>query len=136
MNILRLGVIGTGSVVREIYQHLYFRSVYAPLIKVAAICDSSEEALKSFGDAWKIPEKDRFRDYRDMFRRGGLDAVAVNTPDSLHREPTIAALEAGLDVLLPKPTADKVVDAHAMIQTLKTTGRFLGWTSTSVRIPP
>ena len=126
MNTLRLGIIGTGSVVREIYQHLYFRSVYAPLIKVAAICDSSEEALKSFGDAWKIPEKDRFRDYRDMFRRGGLDAVAVNTPDSLHREPTIAALEAGLDVLLPKPTADKVVDAHAMIQTLKTTGRFFG----------
>jgi predicted dehydrogenase len=35
-------------------------------------------------------------------------------------------MEAGLDVVLPKPTADKVVDAHAMIETVKKTGRFLG----------
>ena len=126
MNTLRLGIIGTGSVVREIYQYLYFRSAYSPLVKVAAICDSSAEALKSFGDTWKIPKAQRFTDYREMLRRGGLDAVAVNTPDSLHREPTVAALEAGLDVILPKPTADKVTDAHAMIETLKKTGRFLG----------
>ncbi len=126
MNSLRLGVIGTGSVVREIYQYLYFRSAYSPFVQVAALCDSSAEALKSFGDAWKVPESRRFTDFREMLRRGGLDAVAVNTPDSLHREPTIAALEAGLDVVLPKPTADKVVDAHAMIQTVKKTGRYLG----------
>jgi predicted dehydrogenase len=55
-----------------------------------------------------------------------LDAVAVNTPDSMHREPTIAALKAGLDVILPKPTADKVIDAHAIAETIASTGRFLG----------
>jgi predicted dehydrogenase len=126
MNTLRLGVIGTGSVVREIYQYLYFHSVYSPLVQVVGICDSSPEALRSFGDAWKIPDKARYGDYRDMIRKGGLDCVAVNTPDSLHREPTIAALEAGLDVVLPKPTADRVTDAHAMIEAAKRTGRFFG----------
>ncbi len=55
-----------------------------------------------------------------------LDAVAVNTPDSTHREPVIAALEAGLDVVLPKPTADRIADAHAMIEAVRATGRFLG----------
>jgi len=95
-------------------------------VKVVAICDTSPEALRTFGDAWKIPEKARFTDFRALLLQEGLDAVAVNTPDSMHREPTIAALEAGLDVVLPKPTADKVVDAHAMIEAAKTTGRFFG----------
>jgi predicted dehydrogenase len=123
---LRLGVIGTGSVVREIYQYLYMRSRYSPGIQIAAICDTSERALAEFGDQWKIPVGRRYRDYREMIAAGGLDAAAVNTPDSMHREPTIAALKAGLDVVLPKPTADSVRDAHEMLETVRATGRFLG----------
>ena len=121
MNTLRLGVIGTGSVVREIYQHLYFRSVYSSVIKVAAICDVNAEALNTFGDEWKIPDTARFTNFMDMIERGGFDVVAVNTPDSMHREPTIAALKAGLDVILPKPTSDKIADTHTMIETMKST---------------
>jgi predicted dehydrogenase len=126
MDSLRLGVIGTGSVVREIYQYLYFRSDYSRNIRVEAICDTSSRALTEFGEQWKIPANRRYTDYRDMIRAGGLDAVAVNTPDSLHREPTLAALEAGIDVVLPKPTADKAADAHAILKAVRSTGRFLG----------
>ena len=126
MDTLRLGVIGTGSVVREIYQYLYFRSNYSPSIRVEAICDPNQEMLSWFGDTWKIPASRRFSSYEEMLGAVELDAVAVNTPDSLHRKPTIAALEAGLDVLLPKPTADKVVDAHAIIEAVRSSGRFLG----------
>ena len=126
MDTLRLGVIGTGSVVREIYQYLYFRSSYSPLLRVEAICDTNQEMLSWFGDTWKIPAAKRFTNYAQMLKAVELDAVAVNTPDSLHRNPTIAALEAGVDVLLPKPTADKVADAHAIIEAVRSSGRFLG----------
>ncbi len=126
MDKVRLGVIGTGSVVREIYQYLYFRSSYSPSIQVEAICDPNQEMLGWFGDTWKIPPSRRFSEYGKMLREVQLDAVAVNTPDSLHRDPTIAALRAGLDVLLPKPTADKVGDAHAIIEAVRASGRFLG----------
>lgn len=126
MERVRLGVIGTGSVVREIYQYLYFRSSYSPLIRVESICDPNQEMLAWFGDTWKIPSSRRFSDYGKMLHEVELDAVAVNTPDSLHRDPTIAALEAGLDVLLPKPTADKVADAHAIIEAVRASDRFLG----------
>jgi predicted dehydrogenase len=123
---VRLGVIGTGSVVREIYQYLYFRSNYSHLMRVEAICDPNQEMLSWFGDTWKIPATKRFTSYAEMLKHVELDAVAVNTPDSLHRGPAIAALEAGLDVLLPKPTADKVADAHAIIESVRSSGRFLG----------
>jgi predicted dehydrogenase len=78
------------------------------------------------GDEWKIPETAGFTNFMDMIERGGLDAMAVNTPDSMHREPTIAALKAGRDVILPKPTSDKIAGTHTIIETLKATKRFMG----------
>ena len=131
MKPLRIGIVGTGSVVREIYQYLYFRSRYAPLLSVEAICDPSEEAREAFAAQWNIPAGRRFATHEEMLaavEHGvvGLDAVAINTPDSLHSGPTIAALEAGLDVVLPKPTADRVEEVHRMMRTAERTNRYLG----------
>ncbi len=50
MDKLRLGIIGTGSVVREIYEYLYYHSDYSPLIRVEAICSRHVEHMKGFGD--------------------------------------------------------------------------------------
>jgi predicted dehydrogenase len=123
---LRLGVIGTGSVVREIYEYLYYKSEYSRLIQVEAICDRNEENMKIIADAHKIPKNRRFTDYKELISTVKLDAVAVNTPDNLHKEPAIYALEAGLDVLIPKPTADNIKDAHAIIEKAKQLKRFIG----------
>ena len=125
MNKLRLGVVGVGSVVREIYQHLYFRSDYSGLLDVTAVADPNEQCRNWFCDTHHIPAERRFTDYRDMLAKVELDAVQVNTPDHIHAAPAIAALEAGLDVMVPKPTAATVKDAHAMIETARTTGRLM-----------
>lgn len=123
---LRLGVIGVGAVVREIYQHLYFRSHYSDLLEICAVADPNEEYRNWFSDLASLPASRRFASYKDMFAQVELDAVQVNTPDHLHCGPTVDALNAGLDVIVPKPTAATVKDAHAMIQAAKKTGRFLG----------
>lgn len=123
---LRLGVIGVGAVVREIYQHLYFRSHYSDLLEICAVADPNEEYRNWFGDLAGLPANRRFASYEEMFAQVELDAVQVNTPDHLHCGPTVDALNAGLDVIVPKPTAATVKDAHAMIQAAKQTGRFLG----------
>ncbi|HEY5914933.1 MAG TPA: Gfo/Idh/MocA family oxidoreductase [Verrucomicrobiae bacterium] len=123
---LRVGVIGAGSVVREIYQHLYFHSEYSDLLKVTAVADPNEESRNWLGGLAGVPPVHRFARYHDMLSQVPLDAVQVNTPDHLHCEPTVAALNAGLDVVVPKPAAATVKDAHAMIQTAKKSGRFLG----------
>ncbi len=125
MEKLRLGVIGCGSVVREIYQHLYFASEYSSFIEVAAIADPFEVGLNEFGDKYDIPKDMRFTSHSDLIKNVALDAVMVNTPDSLHAGPAIEALEAWLDVLVPKPTADSIKEAHSMIEAAKKTGRIL-----------
>ena len=126
MDKLRLGVIGVGSVVREIYQHLYYHSEYSRLLDIVAVADPNDQAREWFCDTYAIPPERQFTDYAEMMANVPLDAVQVNTPDHLHAAPTIAALEAGLDALVPKPTAATVKDAHAMIQASQRTGRLLG----------
>jgi predicted dehydrogenase len=125
-NKLRLGLIGAGSVVREIYQHLYFHSHYSHLFDVCAVADPNEQFRNWFADLAGIPAARRFADYRELLAKVKLDAVQVNTPDHLHCAPTVDALNAGLDVVVPKPTAATVKDAHAMIEAAKKSGRFLG----------
>ena len=126
MEKLKLGVIGTGSVVREIYKYLYFKSEYSRLIQVEAICDRNEENMKDIGDTYNIPLNRRFTDYKDLITKVPLEAVAINTPDNFHKEPALFALEAGLDVLVAKPTADKVKDTHTIIEKVRQFDRFIG----------
>ena len=123
---IRLGIVGAGAVVREIYQYLYFNSEYSHLLEICAVANPSEKNRNWFGDLAKLPKNRRFADYKEMLTKVELDAVQINTPDHLHRVPTLDALAAGLDVLLPKPTAATVKDAHSMIQAAKKAGRYLG----------
>jgi predicted dehydrogenase len=123
---LRLGIIGAGAVVREIYQYLYFRSHYSGLFEICAVADPNEQYRNWFSELAGVPADRRFGNYKDLLAKVELDAVQVNTPDHLHCAPTVDALIAGLDVVVPKPTAATVKDAHAMIQAAKKTGRFLG----------
>lgn len=126
MDRLRVGVIGVGSVVREIYQYLYFHSDFTHLLDIVAVADPNEEYRNWFCNAYNIPENRRFRSHTEMLAAVELDAVQVNTPDHIHAGPAIDSLKAGLDVLVPKPTAASVRDTHAMIETARQTGRLLG----------
>ena len=125
-NKLRLGIIGAGSVVREIYQHLYFHSEYSHLLDIQAVADPNDEFRDWFGDLAGLPQDRRFTSYQDLLAKVDLDAVQINTPDHLHCAPTVAALGAGLDVVLPKPAAATIKDTHAMIGAARASGRFLG----------
>ncbi|MEO7220700.1 MAG: Gfo/Idh/MocA family oxidoreductase, partial [Gemmatimonadaceae bacterium] len=54
-----------------------------------------------------------------------LDVVSVCTPNGLHAEHTVAALEAGKHVLCEKPMAISVADCGAMIQAAERANRRL-----------
>src|SRR5579862_6582876 len=71
--------------------------------KVVAICDTDETVL---GRAREEYGSDIFTalDYRELLTRD-LDAIFITTPDWLHEEMAVAALEAGVAVYLEKPMA-------------------------------
>jgi predicted dehydrogenase len=125
-NKLRVGVVGAGSVVREIYQHLYFHSDYSAILDIAAVAEPNETYRNWFGELAGLPDNRRFSRCADMLAAVELDAAQINTPDHLHCAPTLEALQAGLDVIVPKPAASTVQDAHRMILAARQADRFLG----------
>lgn len=87
-----------------------------PGCEVAAVCDSSEQALARYS---------RLKTYTcyDEFLKEGLDIVAVITPGPLHAEQAIRAMEKGAHVLCETPCVYSSDEAWAVVNTAKRTGR-------------
>src|SRR4051812_13240882 len=61
-----------------------------------------------------------YTDYKQMLaKHPELDAISVCTPNGLHAENTIAALEAGKHVIVEKPMAMNAKQAQAMVDAAK-----------------
>jgi len=117
--VIRFGVIGTG-IMGEKHAHAYFQSEKATLV---ATCDLNLERAREVGKRYGAEAF--YTDYREMLARSDLDAVAVATPDFAHREPVVAALEAGKDVIAEKPLATTLEDADKMVEAVRRSGRKL-----------
>ena len=61
-----------------------------------------------------------------MILKAKPDVLLIATPHPLHRQPTVAALNAGVHVLVEKPMAASIEDCDAMIAAAKSSGATLG----------
>ncbi|BCW88197.1 Inositol 2-dehydrogenase/D-chiro-inositol 3-dehydrogenase [Alphaproteobacteria bacterium SO-S41] len=59
-----------------------------------------------------------------------LDAIVIVTPNHLHAQPAIAALNAGLHVVCDKPLAVSVAQAEAIAEAARAANRIVGVTCT------
>lgn len=57
-----------------------------------------------------------------LLRSGKIDAIYLATPNTMHRDFTVRALEAGIHVLCEKPMAPTLEDCRAMIDAGKKSG--------------
>ena len=80
-----------------------------PGVEVSAIAARDRSRAVETADQWSIPLV--FDSYQAMIESDDIDAVYIATPASLHREWTIAAIEAGKHVLCEKPLAANAEDA-------------------------
>jgi predicted dehydrogenase len=112
-----IGVSGRGGLWRHWHQP-EGRSV------VVGGADVNEQFLKDFASA---NGGDPFitTDYRRLLERPDIDAVAVTSPDYMHEEHAVAALEAGKDVFCEKPLAITIEGCDRMLATAKRLGRKL-----------
>lgn len=87
------------------------------------ICDTAPERLASCKERFQ-PEV-AVSDYQELVADPLVDAVIIVTPDQLHKEMTIAFLQAGKDVLCEKPMALTLEECEDMMRVEKETGRKL-----------
>jgi predicted dehydrogenase len=111
MTQVRIGVIATGlrSSIAKYWHNPEGNSV------VVGAADVSLKALEKFKNEI---DKDLFvtTDYKELLERADIDAVAILSPDYLHEEHALAALQAGKHVYCEKPLAitpegcDRIID--------------------------
>lgn len=86
--------------------------------EVVSLCDVNSHALEQLAEQVQQSQRNepgRFSDFREMLASRKHDIVIVATPDHWHALPAIAAIEAGADVFLEKPTSVDVLEGEALV---------------------
>ncbi|MEM3041416.1 MAG: Gfo/Idh/MocA family oxidoreductase [Nitrososphaerota archaeon] len=128
---IRLGLIGCGSVVKNSYVEAYreIMSKNPNIFEVAATCDADEERARSIAGQIALFQRGSsprvYTDYKRMLETEPLDAVSVAVPHFAHHEVSIYALNAGLHVLVEKPFAITIKAGKKMIEAAERNGRVL-----------
>ena len=107
MQHVRLGIIGLGVMGRSHAHNILKGKV--PRLRLAAVADSDPARLAKFGD---LPG---FTSDRALIASGLVDAVLIATPHNFHTDTGIAALKAGLHVLVEKPISVQRADCERLI---------------------
>lgn len=86
--------------------------------------DPDEDALAAMHRRYGIITRTE-TDWRAVVEDDSVDVVDIVTPHDTHCEITVAALEAGRDVICEKPIARTLEEADAMLAAAEATGRRL-----------
>ena len=105
----RLAVLGCGWVA-----DMHTRAAATAGHIVAGVANHRLESAERFASEHGIEQVTT--DWRALVSAPDIDVVVVCTPNALHAEQSIAALEAGKHVLCEKPMATTVADAEAMLE--------------------
>ncbi|MDQ2944185.1 MAG: Gfo/Idh/MocA family oxidoreductase [Candidatus Dormibacteraeota bacterium] len=103
-----VGLIGYGAIARAHAESISF----TPGLKLAAVCDVSDERRKAATSDWSIKTHARVE---DLLQDPDVGLVVVGTPPSVHADSVIAALAAGKHVVCEKPFALRVEEVDRMI---------------------
>jgi predicted dehydrogenase len=92
-------------------------------VKIVAVADTNPEVARLAAEQFEVPHI--FTDYRDLLKMDEIDAVSICTPNYLHVQPTIDALEAGKHVLVEKPMAMNGDEGQLMVDAAQRAGKKL-----------
>jgi predicted dehydrogenase len=105
---VRIGIIGVGDRGTQLARE----AIACPGTELSGFADIYTRRLE---DAAKLaPAARTYSDYRQLLDDPALDAVLIATPQHLHAEPFIAAMDAGKHVYIEKAMAFNVEQARLM----------------------
>lgn len=118
----KVAVIGTGSIAQSKHIPSYLKN---PDAEIIAICDINPETLEKVGNDLGLDKQFRFLDYNKLLEMDEIEAVDVCTPNYVHADPTVKALNAGKHVIVEKPIALNAKEGEAMVEAARKSGKQL-----------
>lgn len=116
---IKIGIVGVGMI-SEFHLNAYKNN---PQVQIYALCDLNEARAKAAADKYGAVKI--YTDYMEMFKEGGIDAISICTWNNTHEPIAVAAVNAGIDVLLEKPLTMTVEAALRIEEAVKASGQIL-----------
>lgn len=117
---LRVGILGAARVATYA---LIDAAREVDGVEVAAVAARDQARARAYADTHGIARV--LPDYHALVEDDALDAIYVALPPALHARWSVAAVEAGKDVLCEKPFALSLADVDAMLAAEARTGRLI-----------
>jgi len=118
---LKVGIIGTGWIA-ESHIESYLKMEDVEIVAAADLIPGKAEA---FMESYGVKGVRFYPSHKEMLDNEELDAVSICTYNTAHAEPTIYALEKGVNVLLEKPFTVTLDEAVAVCKAEKKSGKLL-----------
>lgn len=115
---IRWGILGTGRIAGKFAAEL-------PFSRTGRLVATASRTMESAAAFAARHGGDPIAGYDALLAREDIDAIYLSLPNILHREWSIAALEAGKAVLCEKPMALDVAEAEEMFACAKRKGGLL-----------
>lgn len=90
-----------------------------PCAQVTGICDLNTARAAEIAHSIGLSEKSVYGDYKKMLEEADIDAVAIVTPDFLHRQIAVDCADAGKHMIIEKPLATTGEDMEAITGALE-----------------
>jgi len=119
MRKVKCAVIGCGWIGKLKHIDYLVRAEGAELV---AICDIDEKILADTVKEYHLDGVKTYTDYRELCADSEVESVHVCTPNMLHYEMTMCAIENGKHVFCEKPLAVTSEDAFEMVEAAKKAG--------------
>ena len=120
MSKVRVGIIGTGGISNA---HMGGYKALPDEVEVVAVCDINEPKVKAYAEKYGVSAW--YTDFNEMLAKEDLDCVSVTTWNSAHMPATVAALNAGVNVICEKPMAMNAAEAELMLDAAKKNNKLL-----------
>ena len=119
MRKIKTGIIGTGKV-----GHLHAAELASnQKSEFTSVLGRSPEKTNKFADQYGVKA---YTDLDAFLKKSGVEAVCICTPHPAHRDPSVAAAEAGVHLLVEKPLASSLEDCDAILDAVEKSGVKLG----------
>jgi predicted dehydrogenase len=116
---VKWGIISTADINRKVIPGAHA----SPKVDLAAVASRDQARADAYAKTWEIPRA--YGSYEALLADPEIEAVYISLPNTLHREWSINALEAGKHVLCEKPFSRHTDDVVAAFDTADRTGRLL-----------
>jgi len=97
-------------------------------VRITAICDTYQGYIARAKDRMRTiwgTTPTTYVDYHDLLADKNVDAVFIMTPEHLHRDMTVAALEAGKHVYIEKPLAHTIEQGFEIVKAAEKAGKIV-----------